>query len=242
MQKVIFPLVAAVGFLAIGGLFLAGSGYQSGLLDLGQAFTLMRYCAVAGISGAGLSIFCILWQRPVGSTLAVIFVSAVFGLTAFYLPYRQQLMAQKLPLIHDISTDTQNPPLFIDVLATRAGAPNPPEYDGAEVAKLQRTAYPDLMPVVYVNNPEEVFNAALSLINERGWTVAGNELTSGRIEATATTRWFGFKDDVVLRIKPGLGGSTVFDMRSKSRVGLSDVGVNAGRIRAFVADLSAELK
>ena len=63
----------------------------------------------------------------------------------------------------------------------------------------------------------------------------------GRIEATATTTWFGFKADVVIRIRPTADGSEL-DIRSKSRVGRSDVGKNAERIREFMSELEAQLK
>jgi uncharacterized protein (DUF1499 family) len=62
--------------------------------------------------------------------------------------------------------------------------------------------------------------------------------SAGRIEATATTPWFGFKDDVVIRVAPDPAGSRV-DVRSVSRVGQSDVGTNARRIRAYLARLAA---
>lgn len=241
MQKVIFPLVVAVGFLSALALYGAGAGYQSGLFELGQAFGILKYAALAGISGAGLSIFYILWQRPLGLRLAVIFLSALVGLATFYLPYRQQLLAQKLPLIHDVTTDTTNPPAFVAIAPLRADAPNPAEYDGAEVAALQLAGYPDIRSKLFASTPQEVFAAAVALVESSGWTPVAADEAQGRIEATVSTRWFGFKDDVVIRIQPGTAGSTVFDMRSKSRVGLSDIGVNAARIRSFMQTLDAEL-
>jgi uncharacterized protein (DUF1499 family) len=242
MIKVVYQLTSAVGFLAIVALYFAGAGYQSGVFELGQAFGLMRYAAVAGIGGAGLCIFYILWQRPGGLRLGVLVLSALFGITAFYLPYRQLLLAQKVPPIHDITTDTLNPPAFIAIAPLRASAPNPASYDGEDVAAQQRTAYPDIVPVVFANSMETVFAAATQLIAEQGWELVAADLQQGRIEATVTTRWFGFKDDVVIRLTPGNAGATVFDMRSKSRVGVSDIGVNAGRIRAFTAALNERLQ
>ena len=63
------------------------------------------------------------------------------------------------------------------------------------------------------------------------------EAADGRIEATDTTFWFGFKDDVVVRVQPADNGSRI-DVRSESRVGKSDVGTNARRIRAYLAKLA----
>lgn len=242
MHKVIFPLIPALGFLSLLRLYLAGLGYSNGSLELGAAFGLLRYCAIAGIAGTGLAVFYILWRRPMGAALALIFVSALSGLAAFYLPYRQMLIAQQVPPIHDITTDTANPPAFVDVLPLRAQAPNPPDYAGEEVATLQRGAYPDLRTVELAASPAEVFAAALRVVEASGWELAGSDEASGRIEAVASTRWFGFKDDVVLRIQPGRAGMSLVDMRSKSRVGRSDIGANAARIRRFLAALQTELQ
>ena len=70
-----------------------------------------------------------------------------------------------------------------------------------------------------------------------GWQIVDANAREGRIEATATTFWFGFKDDVVVRIVPAPGGSRV-DVRSVSRVGVSDVGANAKRVRDFLQKLA----
>lgn len=242
MQKVLLPVILAVGFLSALLLYLAGVGYGSGRLDLGQAFALMRYCAIAGITGVGLAIFFILWRRPAGLPLGLLFLAALSGLGAFYLPYRQLLLAQMVPPIHDITTDTGNPPAFVAVLPLRAGAANPPEYPGAEVAALQREAYPDLMTLEMASTEAAVFAAAVQVVEASGWELVDANADAGRIEATASTRWFGFKDDVVIRIQPGRAGSTLVDLRSKSRVGVSDVGANAARIRGFLVALRQQLQ
>ncbi len=241
MRQVVYPIIASVGFFAILFLYLSGLGYQREVFELGQAFTLMRYAAYAGIASLALVIFYILWQRPQGIRLLVIFVSALCGLTAFFLPYQQQQRVQQLPLIHDITTDTINPPAFVAVVPLRANAPNPVSYAGEEIAVQQREAYPDVRTVVYVQDRQEVFAAARQLVLDLGWELVDANLEEGRIEATATTRWFGFRDDVVIRLQTGAADSTVFDMRSKSRIGRSDVGVNAARIRLFVSELNRRL-
>jgi hypothetical protein len=101
----------------------------------------MRYCAIGGIASVGLVIFTLLWQRPAGIRLLVLFISALAGITAFYLPYRQAQIAARVPPIHDITTDIANPPQFVAVVPLRAGAPNPPEYLGGETSALQRQFY-----------------------------------------------------------------------------------------------------
>lgn len=241
MNKVVFPIVALVGLSSLLLLYLAGTGYKSGAFELGQAFTLMRYCAYGGITGVGLVIFYLIWQRPAGLQVLVLFISALAGLGAFYLPYQQQQIAAKVPPIHDITTNTENPPRFVAIVPLRAGAPNPPDYLGGETAELQRQFYPDILSRVYVQSPEEVFSAVTEVIAEMGWEMVDANAGDGRIEATDTTRWFGFKDDVVIRLEAGPANSTVLDMRSKSRIGRSDIGVNANRIRSFTAALNEKL-
>lgn len=242
MNRAVFPIVALAGFLALLMLYLAGVGYKAGSFELGQAFTIMRYCAYVGITSVGLVIFYLLWQRPSGLPVFVLFMSALAGMAAYYLPYRQQQMAQLVPPIHDITTSTTNPPQFVAVVPLRANAPNPPEYLGGETAELQRRFYPDIMTRVYVQSPAEVFAAVNEVIRDFGWEVVDANQAQGRVEATATTKWFGFKDDIVIRLQAGSANSTILDMRSKSRVGRSDIGVNANRIRVFTAALNDKLQ
>jgi len=242
MNRVIYPIVMLLGFVSLAVLFLSGTGYKSGSFELGQAFNLLRWSAYAGITSVGLATFYTAWKRPAGIQLLVLFISALAGLTAFYLPYRQQQVAQQVPPIHDITTNIDNPPRFVAVAPLRADAPNPAEYLGGETPELQREFYPDIMSVVYVQFPEDVFEVVVELVEEMGWELVDANLEEGRIEATAETQWFGFKDDVVIRLQPGGAGSTVFDMRSKSRVGRSDIGVNANRIRKFIRALNQKLE
>jgi hypothetical protein len=144
------------------------------------------------------------------------------------------------PPIHDISTDTADPPQFVDVVALRkaAGATNPPGYSAEESAAKQAEAYPDIRTVVVQAPAAQVFEQARTAAEDMGWEIVAAMPAEGRIEATATTAWIGFKDDVVIRIREA-GGETRVDVRSKSRVGRGDVGMNARRIRAFMSRLFA---
>jgi uncharacterized protein (DUF1499 family) len=159
-------------------------------------------------------------------------IGTVVAVGVFAVPWTLRRSAQAVPPIHDITTDTDDPPRFVGVLARRAGAANPPEYAGAETAAQQKQAYPDLLPIAVPEPPERAFERARAAAESLGWEIVAAEPSEGRLEATATTRWFGFEDDIVVRIRPGPAGSVV-DVRSKSRVGRSDVGANAARIRAF---------
>jgi uncharacterized protein (DUF1499 family) len=161
-------------------------------------------------------------------------VADVLALGVFAVPWNLMRQARAVPPIHDISTDTDDPPAFVAVIARREAtrASNPPEYAGAEIAAQQKAAYPDLVTLRVEAPPDQAFASARTAAQSLGWEIVAADAAEGRLEATDTTRWFGFKDDVVVRVRPDGAGSRV-DVRSKSRVGRSDVGANAARIRAF---------
>jgi hypothetical protein len=241
MGRVAYPFVTLAGLTAILLLLATGVGYQKEAFDLAQAFNLLRIGAMLGIAGAGFSIFFILWQRPEGVSLAVIVVSAILGIVAFYMPYRQLLLSQRLPAIHDISTDTNNPPAFVAVARVRTSAQNPVTYDGPQTAALQRQFYPDIRTVMFSHSVDDVFAASMELMEEFDWRIAEANAEQGRIEATVTSQWFGFKDDVVIRLARNSDSTTTVDVRSKSRVGITDVGSNAQHVRTFINALNENL-
>jgi uncharacterized protein (DUF1499 family) len=168
-------------------------------------------------------------RRGFGLTLT----GAVAGAAAFGVPFAMLESAKASPPIHDITTDTENPPRFVAIIALRQGSPNPAEYQGEAVARQQRAAYPDIRPVTLAEPPDAAFKRALTAAREIGWQIVAAVPAQGRIEATDTTAWFGFKDDVVIRITPTAGGSRI-DARSVSRLGEGDLGKNAARIRGYL--------
>ena len=240
MIRKLGTLLVIVGLLAGFLLLVSGPLYRWQWLDLGTAFLLLRWAAYIGVAATVLIIIYLIWQRPRGMPLAVLTFAAIIGFISFYLPYQQLQTARSVPPIHDISTDLENPPVFVAVAKERANAPNPVEYAGEETANQQRKAYPDVQPLVLESDYERVFSAALAVVNDLGWQLVASDLTEGRIEATDTTFWFGFKDDVVIRIDNGADQVRV-DVRSKSRVGRSDVGKNADRIMQFMQQLREQL-
>ncbi|MEW6322377.1 MAG: DUF1499 domain-containing protein, partial [Acidobacteriota bacterium] len=161
----------------------------------------------------------------------------VLGVLAVGIPWQWQRAAQRVPRIHDISTDTITPPGFDAVVPLRADAPNSLDYLD-EVAAEQRRGYPDLGPLVAPVEPDAMYALALAEVERRGWTLVSADAERRVIEATDTTLWFGFTDDVVIRVTRMPAGSRV-DVRSVSRVGRSDLGTNARRIREFLQALAA---
>jgi hypothetical protein len=144
------------------------------------------------------------------------------------------------PPIHDISTNRVNPPEFVTVAPLRADAPNTLVYGGSNnmtserLIELTNEAYPDLVTQRYSESVNVIFEKALVAVNDLGWELVAQDASAGRIEATDTTFWFRFKDDVVIKIDQQ-GSDTAVDVRSVSRVGTGDVGANAIRMRKLFA-------
>ncbi len=232
--------VAVVAFVvAVAGLIviaLAGFGYRSGWWPLPTAFKTLRNGFFVSVVGLIMGIVGMILARPGagrrGFVLALLAV--VLGGAGSATLLRWLGRAKAVPPIHDITTDPTDPPQFVAVLPLRAHAPNSPTYGGPQVAAQQEKAYPDTQPLVLPLPPVRAYRDALAAARAMGWQIDAMAPAEGRIEATATTFWFGFKDDVVVRIRPEGSGSRL-DVRSVSRVGGSDVGTNARRIRAYLA-------
>jgi uncharacterized protein (DUF1499 family) len=214
----------------------AGAGARLALWDFRQGFKILNWAAYFGIAGTTLSLAGLILGLPGkgrrGLLLAV--AGIVLGTLAFGVPGNWYRIAKRVPMIHDITTDTENPPAFVAVLPLRKDAPNSAIYGGPEIAAQQHAAYPDIRPLVSDIPPEQAYERARTVARQMNWTIVEESRAEGRIEATATTRWFGFKDDVVIRIAPYDGVGSRVDIRSVSRVGRSDVGTNARRIRTFL--------
>jgi uncharacterized protein (DUF1499 family) len=134
-----------------------------------------------------------------------------------------------------LTTSRDNPPAFIAVIKLReAEDGNPSTYAGAETAALQKRGYPDLASLSLALAPEKAFPIALATAKKMSWTIIEADPTTRRIEASERSFWMGFTDDIVVRVAEADSGSRV---RSASRHGRSDLGVNAARIRTYLAAL-----
>ncbi len=167
--------------------------------------------------------------------------AALFLSLAIVLPMGSAMRAGgSVPPIHDISTDLTDPPAFAAVRAQRTPAHNSLDRSQPEnLGALQVAAYPDLSPIMIDKHPGEVFEAAVIVAQDMGWEIVSVAVEEGRIEATDTTFIMGFKDDIVIRVREEAGKALV-DIRSASRVGESDLGKNAARIRALRERLTAQ--
>jgi uncharacterized protein (DUF1499 family) len=178
--------------------------------------------------------------RPRGRLLLA--AALIMGAVLAYVPWNYQRIRSTLPPIHDITTDTDNPPAFAAVLPARAAENSGSVvYDRAQLPQLQRQAYSDLAPITATVPVAKAFDHALAVARTMpGWTIVAFDAGAGRIEASQQSRWFRFTDDVVIRIAGDEAGSRI-DMRSTSRQGRSDYGVNAARIRAYMTALRQRL-
>lgn len=244
----ILALVAGIA-LGVYALF-AALGVWFGMWDFRTGFNMLRtantsatWIALLGLV-ATVAVYFAARRMGLANTMRLTGFAAIGTLAAAltYIVPQTYSPADGTPAIHDITTDTDNPPQYIAIAPLRADAPNNMIYgqqanwDKERMAAAQREAYPDIVPQVFNESKEALFNRTLAAVNALGWEVIAQDLNTGRIEATDTTFWFRFKDDVVIEISESTQGA-VLNARSLSRVGTSDVGKNAARLRELFARL-----
>ena len=229
---------ATLGAVSLLALAATGPLHHLGLVGLAGAFGILKWAVYGALATLALAIIGVIIaaRRRIGMSTAV--TALVFALIAIGSIGALAWKASRVPAIHDITTDTMQPPPFLAVVPLRAAALNPIDYGGPEIAAKQRAAYPDLGPLLLNVPPARAFDRALAAARAMGWELVASDPAGGRLEATDTTFWFGFKDDVVVRVTPQPAGSRV-DVRSLSRVGGGDIGANAARIRSYLAALRA---
>jgi hypothetical protein len=225
------------GAISVLGLFLlaiAGPLYRIGLVGLPGAFTVLQWAEYAGLAGMAVSVMggVLAHRRHARGTLVVAVLCFVGAATAFAIPFQLQRRAQMLPPIHDITTDLENPPAFDAITRLRGDVSSPIERSPL-IDEEQRRGYPDLAPATLPQPISDIFERALAAAQQEGWVIVSADKSAGRIEATETTRWFGFTDDIVIRLTPW-GSGTRIDVRSVSRTGGGDLGTNARRIRQYL--------
>ena len=232
-----------LAILALLALAVGPLGWRLGWWHFRFAFFwLMPYAAYGALAAAAISILALAfgWSHLGMRGIALAAVGVVLGAAVAYVPWQYDRLRGIVPPIHDITTDTDNPPAFVAELKLRPKDANTVAYE-KDVAGRQRAAYPDIAPVKAKLAPAEAFKRALDAANAMpGWTVVDADPATGRIEANETSRWFRFTDDVVIRVTADGAGSRI-DVRSVSRVGRSDFGVNAARVRAYTTALNGRV-
>lgn len=143
--------------------------------------------------------------------------------------------ARDIPRIHNVSTDTTDPPVFVRAKELRTSEDNPLEYDAEILASIQKAAYPNLQTLSVSMSKEQAREHTLVVIDQLGWDLVDDNQAMSIIEATHTSRLWRFTDDIVIRFRSNQANDQVsIDLRSVSRVGQSDLGANAKRIEAFL--------
>ncbi len=225
--------------LAILGFAAAIVTFRTGAFNFGSSFLFIKVAAPMSLAATVLSVImgslCLVKSQYESLRFAV--GGLILGLALSVPMLRLKNIAESLPRIHDITTDTVNPPQFVNILPQRKEAPNSTIYEGEILAEQQRKAYPEIQPKIFNKPMLEVYQMIVSKAKEQAWDIISADSENLRLEATETSRLFGFKDDVVIRVTLAPEGSRV-DMRSVSRVGISDLGKNAERIRKFFAVLA----
>jgi uncharacterized protein (DUF1499 family) len=233
-------LALALAVVAVTLLALGPIGWRLGWWHFRFAFqTLMPWAAYCGIAALVVSFVALLFARSriERRGVAVAVLAFAGGAAIAYVPWHYDQIRKTVPPIHDITTDPDNPPAFVAVVAQRTGeSGNPVVYEGAKLAAQQRQAYGDIVPLTLTLAPGAAFDRALGTAKRMGWTIIAADDTAGRIEASDRSRWLGFTDDIVIRVAPSGTGARI-DLRSSSRQGRSDFGVNATRVRAYLAAL-----
>jgi hypothetical protein len=247
-----------VALFSLAATFIAVVIVRSGALDIVPALStlagaLVLACvAILLAFGAGV----VIWMEGInGARYAVTALLIGFALIAY--PLYLGIKAYRLPAIYDISTDPIDPPQFDAIARLRPRDANPITYAGLYTAELQHTAYSDIEPDDTTATPQQAYDAAMKVIAKRRWRVVdarppqgqappgrpgdtrappGPSIRDGLIEAVARTPILGFRDDVVVRVRPTSDGARI-DVRSASRYGRHDLGTNAARVRNLIDDI-----
>ena len=215
-------IALALAILAVVLLAASGFGVRAGLWPFRVGFGMFAGALLAGLGAVGAAGIALAVPRLRHQGWPLLAAAFLIGAACAAVPLDYLRRVKTLPYINDITTDTEAPPQF--------SQPKPYERHFAE---LQGLGYPQLRALELPVPPPQVFSRARDALQAMGLEIVAADERAGRIEAVATTRWFGFKDDVAVRITPSGQGSRI-DVRSKSRVGRSDLGTNAKRIQELL--------
>ena len=266
-MRLLMTIIASIAVLLALAIFAAGPGTRFGLWDYGTGLTIIREVSapkkiadgislsplftVGGLALLGAIVAAVMKQGRAARLGAIGFIAAALAAAP---PIMMKSAFEKNPFIHEVTTDFDNPPAI--VAAADLPRKNPAEYEGAVALpqatdgttneEAQKKAFPDIAPVVVASELQSAAAVARDIVEAMGMRVlaegpADSDAGGGwRIEAVATSTWFGFKDDFIVRLTPEEGKTRV-DLRSKSRVGGSDLGANAKRVRTFMKRFDAAI-
>jgi hypothetical protein len=233
-----------LGVGAVVAALVAAIGSGTGMWGFRAGLTALRYLFFAAAAGALLGLIGLVMARRRARLMLANLLALVVALGFVLYLGNLVRIAKSVPAIHDATTDLADVPQFTRLKVRADNLENIPDEGKPELKALapeerwkalHRAGYGDLRTLRLATPPAETVRRVAALVGDRGWQTA--LVGQDRVEATDTSTFFRFKDDVVVRVRPAPGGGSLVDMRSISRVGGSDVGMNAKRIRAFLADL-----
>jgi uncharacterized protein DUF1499 len=228
-------LSAIIAVLAVLGYRFGIMNYQVALIILVGGAAMGMMAVLSGI----VSIFGIITSDSKVSGMLLALTGLILGLAVVAPVFLTVQAGYKVPRIHDISTNLQDPPKFTTIRTLRTAEHNSLDRKTpANLVQLQQAGYPNLGALLIDRDSSQVFKEAVALVKARDWEIIDISAKNGTIEATDTTKIMGFKDDVVIRVSEK-ENKTIVDMRSASRIGISDMGTNAARIKAFLDDLDS---
>lgn len=238
LRRTLLNLSLGLSVLTLLAAVASGVGARLDLWGFATGFVVLRWSAYTAIGALALAVIVFLWTlvrrgqdgvRMLDPRYIVILIacSLVIGV-----PYSATLEFKKYPTVADATTNIDDPPAFKALIPIREKtAQNPLDYRGDEAARLQREHFPGLDSIRTSATPEAAIQAAERAASQMGLDIVEVDPARGRLEATDTTFWFGFKDDVVVRVRRPADGRTQVDIRSASRVGYLDGGLNARRVQ-----------
>ena len=242
----IVALALAIG--AVAASLIAALGSAQGAWGFRAGLTVLRYTFFAAAAGAVVALIGLALARRARRSKLVLANAAALIVAAGFVTYlgAKVRTAKSVPAIHDVSTNLDDVPQFTRLKVRADNLETVPDMDRQELKQMapaerwkavHRIGYGNLHGIKLPVPVDEAVRRAEALARERGWQIAYADTEDGLVEATDTSLFFRFKDDVVVRARPAPGGGSFVDMRSISRVGGSDVGVNAKRVRDFLSDL-----
>ena len=213
-------------------------GYRLGLYQFSVALILLALSLFASAIIFLMSLFISLKQRSSNQANSQQARLAMYSSLVLLLFLGSQVVtARSYPMIHNISTDMIDPPLFTEIVALRGNNSNPHVYNAQEIGEIQKKAYPNIATLTVNDSRDDAFNKSLLIAQRLGWDIVSKDQQAGIIEASQTTKLWAFTDDVVIRISTN-NRQTDIDLHSVSRVGRTDLGANAKRIENFYAAYS----
>ncbi|PIX67589.1 MAG: DUF1499 domain-containing protein [Sphingomonadales bacterium CG_4_10_14_3_um_filter_58_15] len=229
---------------------VAAGGSGIGLWGWQPAVAAVPWIVLVAVIALLLAIALIVLNRRKGLKtrwpLLGLGIVASLGFLAYLAPYGSAMLT--LPAIHDITTNLADPPQFTALSLRDDNWDKIPGADDSDMAgmnprqrwaTLHQDAYPDIRSVRIDQPVAVVIEKAKRLAEDRGWDIANVDAAAGNLEATDTYSLFGFKADIVIRARAAENGAaSIIDVRSVSRAGVHDLGINGKRVRDFLSDLS----